>query len=266
MSAPVRILACATGAFLFCAVNASAVILDWDTAAWTNGSLTNSYDVDPATPGNDITVTVSGNTTQLTTSTATGTPITPAITVGLEGGLSPVQKSLELAVDLTSQAQFITVTVNFSALYAAGVQNVSFSIFDVDFSKNQFQDQLRQISGLSVDGITQVAPTITTSSANLLSGTGLTQVVNGIATSTDTGATSNAGNVLINFGTNAITSFTFTYGSGSNTIADPTYQHIGIHDISFTPIPEINPAWSAVGSCLAAAGLVIFHRGRIRKH
>jgi len=57
--------------------------------------------------------------------------------------------------------------------------------------------------------------------------------------------------------------FTFTYGSG--TVADPTYQHVGFYDITFTPVAEINPAWSAVGSCLIAAVLILRHSAKFRK-
>jgi hypothetical protein len=43
----------------------NAVVVDWDTLTWTPGTFINSYDVDPAKAGNDVTVTVSGNTGQL---------------------------------------------------------------------------------------------------------------------------------------------------------------------------------------------------------
>ena len=106
-----------------------------------------------------------------------------------------------------------------------------------------------------------VSPTITTSTANSLSGTGVNQVVNGIATALDTTA---AGNVMIDFGTTALTSFTFTYGSGATQKNDPTPQHMGLHDITFTPVPEINPSLSAALSCFAATGLMFFHRARVK--
>jgi hypothetical protein len=97
-----------------------------------------------------------------------------------------------------------------------------------------------------------------------LTGSGLSQVVNGTATVGDTGTASSAGNVMISFGSTAISSFTFTYGSGSDTKNDPTAQHIGLHDITFTPVPEINPALSAALSCFAATGLMFFHRARVK--
>ncbi len=96
---------------------------------------------------------------------------------------------------------------------------------------------------------------------------GLTQVVNGISSTVDTGAGSGNGNVTISFGTNAIKSFTFTYGSGTSiTGTDPTFQHVGIHDISYlAAVPEINPAWGAIGSCLIATALILRHGAKFRK-
>jgi hypothetical protein len=253
------------GPFLVAA--AHAVTLDWDTTAWTAGSLSNSYDIDPSKAGNDITVTISGNTAQLQPKNTAPNPQTPALTNTLQGGLPTAENTLCLALNLTNQSQSVTVSVNFNALYTQGVTNVSFTVFDIDFANsagNNFQDQLRSIQAIDVNG-NPVAATITTSANNTLSGTGLGQVVTGTASGTDTGAGSGNSNVTISFGGAAITSFTFTYGSGSGTVADPTYQHIGIHDIAFTPVPEINPTWTAVGSCLAAVALILRHSAKFRK-
>jgi hypothetical protein len=248
---------------------AHAITLDWDAVTWTAGTLSHSYDVDPAKAGNDVTVTVSGNTAQLQQELASGNPMTPAITPDFQGGLGTAQNTLCLAVNFTNQSQAVTVTVDFSALYALGVQNVSFTLFDIDYSNvsgNTYQDQLRSIVATSIDGTTQIAATITTSANNSLSGSGLTQVVNGTASTVDTGAGSGAGNVTISFGGAAIKSFTFTYGSGGPSgVTDPTYQHVGIGDISFTAVPEINPGWSAVGSCLLAFALILRHSAKFRK-
>ena len=255
------------GSISLLASAADAITLDWDTVTWTAGSLTNSYDVDAAKPGNDITVTVSGNTTQLQNELSGG-PMTPAITANFEGGTGSPQNSLCLAVNFANQSQAVSVTVNFSALYTLGVQNVSFTLFDIDFSNvsgNQYQDQLRGIQAIDMNG-NAVAATITTSANNTLTGTGLTQVVNGITSTTDLGPGSGNGNVIISFGATAIKSFTFTYGSGGPSgVPDPTYQHVGISDITFTPVPELNPAWSAVGSCLIAAVLILRHSAKFRK-
>src|SRR5438046_1359885 len=251
----------------FLVATAHAVTLDWSTTSWTPGSLTNSYDIDPAKAGNDITVTVSGNTAQLQPELVSPNPITPASTTNFHGGLANPVSSLCLAVNFSSQGQAVTIAVDFSSLYTLGVQNVSFTLFDVDFDNvagtSTYQDQLRNIVATAVDG-SQVAATITTSGNNTLSGSGLTQVVDGNLSTVDLGAGSGAGNVTISFGATPIKSFTFTYGSGSGTVADPTYQHVGISDITFTPVPEINPTWSAVGSCLLAAVLILRHSAKFR--
>jgi hypothetical protein len=252
---------------LFCFyASAQATVLDWSSVTWTPGSLTNSYDIDPSRAGTDVTVTISGDTTQLQPELVAPNPATPAITTDFQGGLPAPVSTLGIALNLANQSQSVTLAINFSAAYAQGVTNVSFQLFDIDFSSasgNNYQDQLSNIRALSADGVTLIAPTITTSSSNTFTGSGLNQVVNGVSSVVDTGAGSGNGNVTISFGSNAITSFTFTYGSGSGTAADPTYQHIGIYNLDFTAVPEINPALSASLICLLAIGLTIRPRRKV---
>ena len=123
---------------LFCAIfalsgTASAVVLDWSALSWTPGSLSNSYDVDPASPGNDVTVTVSGDTARLQPASVGGQQ-TPAITSNIEGGFGAGHMSLQMGIDLTSNTQGVTITIDFSSLYVNGVANVSFNIFDIDMA------------------------------------------------------------------------------------------------------------------------------------
>ncbi len=256
-------------ALAFFSANARAVILDWDTASWTAGSLSNSYDIDPANPGNDVTVSVvANNGAPFQPELVAPNPMTPAVSPSFQGGLSTIENTLCIALNLTSNTQSVTVTIDFSSLYALGVTNVSFKIFDVDYANvagsSTYQDQLSLIRALSIDGTTLIAPTITTSVNNTLSGTGINQIVQGNASTADTGATSGDANVTIDFGNNAIKSLTFTYGGGP-AFDDSTYQHIGLHDISFTPVPEMNPLWPSILSCATAAGLVLRLRKRARK-
>ena len=56
--------------------------------------------------------------------------------------------------------------------------------------------------------------------------------------------------------------FLVTFGSGA--VAGPAFDQLGVHDISFTP-PDLNPAWSAVGSFLIAAVLILRHSAKFRK-
>jgi hypothetical protein len=256
-------------ALLFATICApsDAITLNWGTEPWAAGSLQNSFNVDPANPGNDLTVTVSGNTGQLQPELVSPNPMTPAVTAAFQGGAASPQNSLCIATNFANRSQGITVTVDYSAQYTQGVTNVSFTIFDVDFSSasgNNYQDQLRSIQAVGIDG-SLIAPTITTSVNNVLSGTGLNQIVNGVTSTSDLGPGSGNANVTISFGTNAIRSFTFTYGSGSGTVADPTYQHIGMSNVIFTPVPELNPAFGASLSCIVAMLLVLRHNARHRK-
>jgi hypothetical protein len=237
--------------------SAWATLVDWSTEAWSPGSLSNSFDVDPGSPGSDVTVAVSGDTGQLQVSLGAGNPQTPAITTALAGGFSPAHPALELAIDLTNNTQGITITINFSNLYAGGVANVSFKIFDIDFANgggSTFQDQIRNITATSTTGAT-IAPTISgLGSAVTLSGSGANQVLTGNATSVDTGPGSDNGNATITFNATDIRSITFTYGGGS-LFADPTYEHISIDNIDYSVVPEINPASLSVIFCV---GLIIW--------
>lgn len=232
-----------------------AVVLDWTTVTWTSGSLSNSYDIDATNPGNDITVSMTGDTGQFITGFTPPNPQTPAITQSFQGGFGTVQTSLELRVDYTTTGQFVTITLSF-ANYPLGVSNVSLSLFDIDAAA--YQDRISSITALSTDGTTLVAPTITGLGAAVsLSGTGLNQVLDGTASVADVGAGSGDGNATISFGATPITSISFTYGSGPSSPADPSTQKIGLSVIDFTAVvPEFNPALASSILCLLAVGLL----------
>src|SRR5437762_2833318 len=158
----VRLFVILAAALAF-AGSASAVLVDWSALNWPAGSLSNSYDVDPANAGNDVTATISGDIGQLQQSLASGNPQTPAITRAFDGGLGTSPLTLELALNLTSNTQSVTFTLDFSALYAAGVSNVSFTLFDIDANNaggSTYQDLISSIHATSTTG-TLIAPTIT---------------------------------------------------------------------------------------------------------
>ena len=235
-------------------------MVDWSTLTWSPGSLSNSYDVDAGYAGNDITATISGNTTQLQTSLASGSPQTPAITRAFDGGLGTSPQTLELALNLTNNTQAVTFTLNFSAQYTAGVAYVSFTLFDIDFanaSGTTYQDVISAISATSVGG-TQIAPTISGVGANVaLTGSGLSQLLTGQTSTVDTGAGSGAGNATITFNATDISSITFTYSS-SSLFDNPTYQHIGIYNIDYSVVPEP----SGLGACVTIALLAVWRAHR----
>lgn len=238
---------------------ASAVVLDWDTATWTNGATTGSVN------GVDVKIATSAPGL-FTGSSVTGNPPTPAVTRAFDGGLAVGEKTLEIALDLPrgGSSSFVTVTFTFNAAtYANGVMGLSFAIFDIDAANSggsTYQDRIFNVTATTIGGATLLPTFSNLGSAVTLSGVDLI----GNASAPDTGAGSGAGNAQINFNASFIRSITFSYGS-TNAFSDPTYQHIGIHDLTFTPVPEINPAWTGVLSCLLASGLVLRHRKRCRR-
>jgi hypothetical protein len=213
------------------------VLVDWSAVTWVAGSLSSSLDVDPAVAGNDVTVTVAGTTSQLDVGLASPAPQTPAVTSSITGGFAVGHQSLELALDLKKNTQSVSVTIDFSNLYAAGVANVSFTLFDIDYSNsggNTYQDLISNIHATSTTG-TLIAPTITGSANNSVTGSGTSQLITGM---TSTGDTTNLGNATISFNTTDIRSITFTYG-GTTAFNDSTYQHISLDNISYTVVPEV---------------------------
>ena len=250
-----HILAVVTALFASACPSAKALLVDWDTLTWAPGSLANSYDIDPGTPGNDVTITVSGKASTFTNDSTTGI-ITPNIGTAITGGLNPVQNSFEIAGNLFTNSK-VTLAVDFTPQYNVGVRDVSFTIFDIDLGTNK--DQIKSIYGIALDG-THVAATITNlGTAVTLTGSGLAQVLAGNVASPNSGAGSADGNATISFGSTAITGFSFVF---ANNAGAPRYQDIAIGDIFFTPIPEVDPAVPAIILCVAA---VLFAHLRKRR-
>ena len=122
---------------------AQAVILDWDAVTWTPCSLANSYNVDPANPANDVTVTAAtGGGTVLMTDPVTGAT-SPTRNNTLTGGLTPAQNSLKISADLSSSTAYITITIDFALFYPLGVQNLSFSLFDIDLNGSSYRGRTK---------------------------------------------------------------------------------------------------------------------------
>jgi hypothetical protein len=247
----------ATAAFLLAAGwagTAQALVLDWNTAPWTDGSVNNSYDLN-GDGMNDVTINITkrGNSSVFTTDPTSGTQ-TPAINQTLTGGLSPAQNSLMIAGNLHTNTD-VTVHISFTG-NTPGANNVSFSIFDIDVTTNS--DIISSIYGVALDG-THVAATITNVGPAVdLTGAGLNQVLTGNAASPDNSAN---GNATISFGSAVITDLFFTF---SNNAGAPFYQDIALGNLTFTPVPEINPSVAASVSCLVAFGLTVFLQRRAR--
>jgi hypothetical protein len=238
---------------------ARAVVLDWNSVLWADGSKKNSYDLtgDGVT---DITVELTAQNNNVWTTDPTGA-MTPAVDEALTGGMPAGDKSLVLAADLHTNSN-VTLHLSFTGGPGGllGANNVSFTLFDIDITTNR--DIIDNIYALAPDG-SKVPATITNlGSAVTLSGSGLTYELDGNAASPNN---SSNGNATISFGSTLIYDVFLTF---SNTAGAPRYQDIAIGDITFTPVPEINPAISASVSCLLAIGLTVFvqRRARLRRN
>ena len=240
------------------AAPARALVLDWDGLTWTPGLLNNSYNLN-GDAFNDITVAITSQNQGVFTNDPTSGLMTPAINQTMTGGLVPPQNSLLIAANLHTQSN-LTVHLSFMGGTAGnlpGANNVSFTLFDIDVTTNA--DIISNIYGVAPDG-SLVAATITNvGSAVTLAGTGLSQTLTGNAV---TANNSSAGNATISFGSALITDLYFTFG---NTAGAPRFQDIALGDISFTPVPEMNPAVTASVSSFIAVGLTVFMQRRAKR-
>ncbi len=191
--------------------------LDWDTVNWTSGSLSQSYSVG----GGTVSVALTGSTSRIVSGPVDDTTNT--------GGLSPVEESLLLDVNYTSQTtigdQAITITIDFS--HTGGVSNVSFSIFDIDSSG--FTDQ---IIATASNGATINPSSVSVGSVVTFDGT---NKVTGNANSDSDTAN---GNATFTFNQAGITQIKLVYQSGQ--LSNPSEQFISLHDISFNVRPAVD--------------------------
>jgi hypothetical protein len=239
------------------ATSAHALILDWDAVSWTDGSLINSYDLN-SDAIDDFTVTINSQQANIwALDPATGTQ-SPTVNQSLTGGLVPAQDALNLAANLKTHSD-ATVHLSFTGTLP-GAANVSFTLFDIDITTNA--DIISEIYGVAYDGTHIAATIINVGSGVDHTGTGLFQVLTGNSASADSGPGSSNGNATITFGSTIITDIFFTF---SNTAGAPRFQNIAIGDISFTPVPEINPAATAAASCVAAMVLTVVMQRRARR-
>jgi hypothetical protein len=263
-SHPLALLASALLAF---PVGGLAVTLDWDQpyGTWTAGApapgqtFSQSYDTDPAHAGNDVAITLANSASNPAgfswyTSPTNYPTVNSSTGPGSTGGLSPVQNALQLAV-VDNNPAGVTLTINF--YYPSGVQNLNFTLFDVDRAAGTFQDQIFQILATPIGGGPQVGPaSVTGSSSNAVSGSGTSYVVNGTAGSAD--ASSN-GNVFIDFGATAVASVSFTWRNTDPALAT---QWISLHDINYSPLPEVGSGLAALVVCAVAMCRRVVRRRR----
>jgi hypothetical protein len=231
---------------------ARAVTLDWAGVDWTAENLSQSFDIDASNPGNDITITITGNTNRFNANYPDDrTDINGSANTGGTG-----QEGLQLYVNsFTNRSQSVTVTISFN--YTDGAY-ASFSLWDVDYGASQFQDFISNITGLTAGGATIGATSVTAGSAAVVAGSGTDITVTGTGASTN----DSAGTVLIDFSTQRVTQISFTYGNGSGAPNNPGQQAIALSPIAFQPIPEAGTALGALACCGAC---ILLARRRSRQ-
>lgn len=179
------------------------------------------------------------------------------------GGLATTQKSLQMVVDFTSNADSTLVNI----FFAKPVVSLSFSLFDVDSGtvtgSGAYQDRISAIQGLSTAG-----GTVTPSSLTNI-GTGATNTIDSGTQATaisqsSAAQASNNGNINVAFSsTTPITQISFLYGDVVATgTAHSNVQLIALSNLTFTTVPE--PGTTALlATGVMVAGVIAFrHRPR----
>lgn len=241
------ILMMAFGLFSF---SARAVVLDWDSVNWVSGSLSQSFDIDASNPGNDITITIT--ITRDTSYFAQNVNDNSNLT----GGLSPTEQSLFLNMNYSNENQLITISVVFH--YAYGVEDVSFSLFDVDRNDSSdsnvgYRDRI-DLLGITLDNKLVAPTTITDYADNSVRSSGTNVYVRGDDSTSDSSSDANVDYAFS--GTNVISEFFFTYGNHSSAPSNPGNQWISLYDISYKPrVPEWHPGILASFACLLMVGV-----------
>ena len=244
-------------AFLFAGIasaNAVVITFDWPGApGWTAGAPTAGQTKTQVFTGfnpNDLTVAINnsgagaqgmvfnGGYPQISTSPVTGG-------AGVNG--------LQL---FASSSQVFGAYVQVTISFATPVTNLSFSLWDVD-KGGSYVDKIANIQALAVGGGIVGADSVTSavSGFNSITGTGLSTVVLGTATASNS---SNQGTIDITFN-QQITGFSFQWSNNDPALGS---QGIGLGSLIYTPIPEGDPRWI---SGMIAAAVIAVEYGRRRK-
>lgn len=252
-----------TVALLLLTLPGAGVTLDWgalpEGQSWTNGDTKGSFDPDPANAGNGLSINIVSNGVKFSKEHPQNVQYDPEMQIGNDDAYS-----LRLRTPgMENEKNSVTVTITFH--YAAGVNNVSFSLLDVDGSDSKaggkWIDRISAISATPVEGPAD-SVALTGESVNpkvsILSDSGtLGMTVEGNPGAGD--VTDHSGDVTFSTGETLITSITFTWNNPGKYFDD---QAIAIGNINFTPVPEIG---ASLGAWILCGGLLVLSRRRARR-
>lgn len=245
-----RLLATCGALLIAPALHAATITLDWNSVLWTSGQLTQSFDIDPANPGNDVTITISGDTNRIASPVGATTLIT--------AGVSPTNKTLQLVTDFANNLESIVVRIDFN--YFEGVSGVNLLLHDIDGDGVTWKEEVRGIVASnnvpSNFGPTQVlalnaSPTFTST------GSGLSRQLTGTQLADDA---ANTGSASIAFGNQLTYSTSFRFGASTTGTFDPVNSGISLGTVTYTTPAVPEPTSSML--LLAGATLAGFVRSR----
>ena len=230
-------------------LHAASITLDWNQVTWTSGALTQNFDIDPANPGSDVTVTVTDSAGRIAQAVSATNLIT--------GGISPGNKTLQLVTNFATNLESIVVRIDF--LYLAGVRDVNYLIHDIDGDLNSWQEEVRDISATG-DTLPNFAPTqlqpLNANPAFQITGPGLAQLLTAASVASDD---ANNGSVSVSFGPQLVRTTTFRSGAGTAGNFNPIESGISLGTVTYNNVPEPSSAMLLL-SALALAGF----RGRLK--
>ncbi len=230
----------AGGLFGSGATFAATQTLNWDVVTWPASSLSQAY-----TLGNgDVSITLGGNTAALTGLTNGTPPFTPLISNVQEGGFGGAEQSLHFAVDWPDKPSAETSFV-IAFTHPAGVNDVTFTLFDVDRSNNvnNFWDRVI-VTALDTDGNTVNPSSIVLPGLgfNQLNATNPANTVDGTASSASTTGDANATFTFNQNITQVLVRWQYPSEGPDN---NPNFQVITLHDVTFND-PEADLAMDKV--------------------
>lgn len=210
-------------------------ILDWDTVPGIDASQVNTFDIGGGIV--DITFFDTNNFTEF------GGALTPQVNTILNGDNPDSDQSLHLQIDPQGGLGSAGFQADFSG-FSKPLVDVSFLLFDVDFSSSDLWQDMVTLTGFGAGGalvdpvFTILGDTAVASSSNVLSGV------------TNAGNDTALGNVLVSF--NNISSFDLTFADGSDlSLADQDSHGIGVGDIEVAAVPEPTTALAIGAFALA---------------
>jgi hypothetical protein len=240
---------------LFCSGQAEATLVVFPNTGWTAGAPAAGQTTSQTfsgTPGLTVSINNNGSAAQ----GATWASGYPALNSTQTTGGFTGENGLQLyATSTSATTAYILTTVTF----ASPVTNVSFQIWDVDKLAGQFVDTITSIQALSDLGAVQAASSVTSavSGFNSITGSGLGFVVTG---TNGAGNTTNQGTIDVSF-TGPITQFSFKW---SNTDPGLGGQAIGLGQINYSVVPEMNALFPIATLLVAVGGTAMWRKHKAR--